>query len=82
LDNITPHESIKDTLSFEQALIDLLPSPMFYQNAEGVSIGGNKAFQQYVGLPPEQFVGKTVYDIAPADLAEQHAKADRELERK
>lgn len=48
-------------------------------HARGVYIGANPAFSQFVGMPPESFIGKTVYDIAPADLAETYARADREL---
>jgi len=32
-----------------------------------------------VGLSPEQFIGKTVYDISPVDLAGKYDKADRKL---
>jgi PAS domain S-box-containing protein len=72
-------EEIKNTLLFQQVLLDAVPSPIFYKDAECVYIGGNKAFEQYVGLSREQFVGKTVYDISPADLAEKYDQADREL---
>ena len=72
-------EFTTNTISFEQVLIDAVASPIFYKDAAGVYIGGNKAFQQYLGLSPERFIGKTVYEIAPLDLAEQYDKADKEL---
>ncbi|HIJ81257.1 MAG TPA: PAS domain-containing protein [Desulfuromonadales bacterium] len=71
-----------DALSFEhahQVLMDALPSPVFYKNSECVYIGGNRAFEEYLGLTREQFIGKTVFDIAPADLAETYNSSDREL---
>lgn len=72
-------EILKDTLRFQQVLLDAIPSPIFYKDTECIYIGGNKAFERYLGLTQEQFIGKTVYDISPMDLAEKYNKADREL---
>ncbi len=72
-------EGIQNTLRFQQALMDAVPSPIFYKDANCIYIGGNKAFEQFIGLAQEQFIGKTVYDISPADLAEKYERADREL---
>ncbi len=72
-------EAIQDSLRFQQELLDAVPSPIFYKNANLVYIGGNKAFERYIGLEREQFIGKTVFDIAPADLAKRYDRADREL---
>ena len=72
-------ESLKNTMRFQQALMDAVPSPIFYKDADCVYIGGNKAFEQYIGLSRQQFIGKTVYDISPRDLAERYDRADREL---
>jgi PAS domain S-box-containing protein len=72
-------EVIENNMVFQQVLMDAVPSPIFFKDAECVYIGGNKAFVRYLGLSPEQFIGKTVYDISPADLAEKYDKADREL---
>ena len=71
--------TIENTLLFQERLMDAIPSPVFYKDVAGVYLGANKAFEQYIGLAPEQFIGKTVYDIAPADLAEEYDKADKEL---
>ena len=70
---------LKSALSFQQALLDAVPSPIFYKDANLAYIGCNKAFERYIGLEREQFIGKTVFDIAPAGLAENYDKADREL---
>jgi PAS domain S-box-containing protein len=72
-------ETIKNTLLFQQKLMDAIPSPIFYKDAKGAYIGSNKAFERYIGLPSEQLIGKTVYDISPVDLAERYDKADKEL---
>ncbi|MEI7671629.1 MAG: PAS domain-containing protein [Deltaproteobacteria bacterium] len=72
-------EAIKNNMVFQRVLMDAVPSPIFYKDAACVYIGGNKAFERYLGLSPEQFIGKTVYDISPANLAEKYDEADREL---
>ena len=70
---------INNNMLFQQVLMDAIPSPVFFKDAAGAYIGGNKAFERYLGLSSEQFIGKTVYDISPADLAEKYDEADREL---
>ncbi len=75
-------EAIQNSLRFQQELLDAVPSPIFYKDANLVYIGGNKAFERYIGLEREQFIGKTVFDVAPADLAKRYDQADRELLKK
>ncbi|NTW33437.1 MAG: PAS domain S-box protein, partial [Bacteroidetes bacterium] len=72
-------EVIKNAISFQQVLMDAIPAPIFYKDKNLMYIGGNKAFEQYIGMNREQFIGKTVYDLSPPDLAEIYEKADREL---
>lgn len=69
-------------LFFLQQLIDAIPSPIFYKNARGLYQGCNKAFEAFTGLSKEEIIGKTVYDIAPKDLAEKYHEMDAALLRK
>ncbi len=72
-------QTLQTTLNFQQVLMDAVPSPLFYKNTAGVYIGCNKAFEHYLGLSRAQLIGKTVYDIAPPDLATRYDAADHEL---
>ena len=72
-------EASQNALRFQQALMDAVPLPVFYKDARCVYLGGNKAFEQYLGLTPAQFIGKTVHDIAPAELAAIYDQADQQL---
>lgn len=72
-------QALQTTLNFQQVLMDAVPSPLFYKNAAGAYIGCNKAFEQYLGKRRDELIGKTVYDIAPPDLATRYDAADREL---
>jgi hypothetical protein len=69
----------RNALQFQQTLMDTVPSPIFYKDIDGAYLGGNKAFEQYLGLSATEYVGKTVHDIAPAELATVYDRADREL---
>ncbi|PLX86494.1 MAG: hypothetical protein C0617_00855 [Desulfuromonas sp.] len=70
---------LQGQLHFFQVLIDTMPNPVFYKDAEGGYLGCNTAFEKYIGIPREDLLGKTVYDVAPTELAEVYDRADREL---
>ncbi|MEF8699375.1 MAG: EAL domain-containing protein [Candidatus Accumulibacter sp. UW20] len=72
-------KDLLDSLQFQRDLIDAVPSPIFYKDAQGVYLGSNSAFERYLGLSSEQLIGKTVYELSPADLAEKYDQADRAL---
>jgi len=62
-----------------QALLDAIPSPLFYKDEEGIYRGCNTAFEAYIGLPRERVVGSSVYDVAPKDLADTYHAMDLAL---
>ena len=62
-----------------QSAIDNLPSPIFYKDRRGIYSGCNKAFSRLLGLPQNEIVGSTVFDIAPSELAVVYHDADEEL---
>ena len=64
---------------FLQTLLDSNPSPVFYKYTEGIYVGCNKAFEEFIGADREQIVGKTAFDIAPPDLAAKYHMMDVEL---
>ena len=65
-------QALQTTLNFQQVLMEAVPSPLFYKDASGAYIGCNRAFEQYLGISRENLIGKTVYDIAPPDLAARY----------
>ena len=60
-------------------MIDSMPNPIFYKDREGVYLGCNEAFSDMLALKKEVILGKTVYDLAPLELAVVYEKADNEL---
>jgi PAS domain S-box-containing protein len=68
-----------ENVAFMQNLMDAMPHPVFYKDAEGRYLGCNRAFEQFYGLRREDIIGKDVYQVAPKELADRYASADREL---
>jgi len=62
-----------------RASLDNIPAPIFVKDAAGVYTECNLAFQDYIGLPRQDVVGHTVYDVAPPELAKVYDAADRKL---
>jgi len=70
---------IKEQLNFLWVLLDTIPNPIFYKDSQGKYLGCNRAWSEIHGLQPEEIIGKTVYDIAPAKLADIYWQKDEEL---
>ncbi len=70
---------IREFTSFQNALLDAIPAPIFYKDINGVYLGVNRAYSDFFGLTAEEMIGKTVFDIASADLAESYHKHDEAL---
>lgn len=56
---------------FLQALLESIPSPVFYKDLDGLHIGGNQLFNKFVSLPQGQEIsGKTSFDLFPENVAQ------------
>lgn len=69
----------QDQVKLQETLINAIPAPIFYKNEQGIYIGCNRQFEAYLGKPREQIINKSVYDVAPKELAEVYHKADMDL---
>jgi diguanylate cyclase (GGDEF)-like protein/PAS domain S-box-containing protein len=69
-------QDLRDRLDFIQVLIDTLPTPIFYNDPNGLYLGCNKAFADKVGLNKGEIVNKSVHDILPPDLAELYTHGE------
>jgi PAS domain S-box-containing protein len=72
-------DSLQEQLLFLQTLIDTIPTPIFYKDRAGRYLGYNLAFEESLGLTRDQLIGKTVYDVAPQDLADKYFTMDEAL---
>jgi PAS domain S-box-containing protein len=73
--------ALQESEELYRTLLDAIPAPMFYKDTKGVYLGCNKAFETYIGIPRDQVVGKTVFELCPAELAQVYFDADNALYR-
>ncbi len=65
---------VREQALFLESLLEAIPIPVYYKDTQGRYLGCNLAYEEAVGKGCEELVGKTVFDLAPAEAAaEQHA---------
>ena len=74
-------QALSDQLQFLQVLIDAIPAPIFYKNAEGIYAGCNRAFEAFLGKHRDEIVGRSVYGVSPGPQAQIYHEKDIELMR-
>ena len=72
-------EQLKHQSLFLRTLIDAMPYPVFYKDIRHQYLGCNNALERFLGIRRDDFIGKTVNEVWPEDLAEKHQQSDREL---
>ncbi len=63
-------EALRSSLATNRALINALPDLMFRINGEGIFVNFKASKTHNVLLPPEDFLGKSVREVMPHDVAE------------
>ena len=69
----------KEQFHFFRTVIEAIPNPIYYKDANGKFLGCNRAFENYIGRPMREVIGKTLQDLVPSDLASPHQEADLEI---
>ena len=64
---------------FLESLLNTVPVPVFYKDADKCYVGCNAAFEQFFGRPREAIVGKNVFELHPPDLATIYHARDSAL---
>jgi len=76
-------EALLSHLQFMEALLDTIPSPVFYKDMDGVYQGCNAAFAEHVvGLPKDSVIGASILDLPeaiPAEAARAQHDDDADL---
>ncbi|WP_160152454.1 ATP-binding protein [Microbulbifer sp. ALW1] len=72
-------KTLSDQLHFLQILIDAIPAPIFYKDADGIYTGCNRAFEAFLGKSRQAIVGHSVYGVSPGPQAKVYHEKDLEL---
>lgn len=70
------HSRIKEQKDFLETLMKTLPSPVFFKDTQGIYQGCNPAFEKMTCRPKDEIIGKTVYAIAPREIADEYLRQD------
>jgi len=71
--------ALEEQIFFQQTLINSIPTPIFYKNTRLEYLGCNTAFADLNRLAPTEIIGRSVFDLLPAEEAEAHTRVDRQL---
>ncbi|MDD5284367.1 MAG: PAS domain S-box protein [Desulfuromonadaceae bacterium] len=72
-------EELQERGLFLDTLLNAIPLPIFFKDKNGSYIGFNRAYGEFYGQTKEELIGKSVFDIAPRELAELYHVKDMEL---
>ncbi|MGM0380866.1 MAG: PAS domain-containing protein [bacterium] len=70
---------IFERINFLQNLVDAIPFPVYYKDAQKSYLGCNKAFEELVGRPEEELVGKTTAQFFSEQYAGRTEEKDERL---
>lgn len=82
-DNARAQDSMNNQMSILSTLINTIPNPAFYKDAQGVFVDCNAAFAETIlGMTCENIIGRSVYNlpgIIPQVLCDICSENDQEL---
>ncbi|MDD2898015.1 MAG: PAS domain-containing protein [Desulfuromonadaceae bacterium] len=70
-------QALKRERGLLRGVINSIPDLIFFKNIDGVYLGCNKSFEQFVGYEEQSVVGKTDFDLFNKDVAEFFVQKDR-----
>ena len=56
-------KDLSDQLAFTAQVLDEIPNPIFYEDASGLLLGCNKAYEQAFGISKETLAGKSILEL-------------------
>jgi PAS domain S-box-containing protein len=75
-------KALLDNLQFMTTLIDTIPNPVFYKDADGKFLGCNIAYAETLGMSKENILGRRLIDvesIISSDMASHYHRQDMRL---
>ncbi|MBB5536201.1 sensor domain-containing protein [Rhizobium giardinii] len=78
-DGALHHDTSTDRRAVLEALLGVLPLPIFYKDCQCRYVGCNKAFEDLLGYSRDEIIGKTDLDLGSTQLAELYSSEDNAL---
>lgn len=72
-------DSSTEQLEVVTSAMNSIPDIIFYKDTDGVYRGGNSAWAALAGKQLDQLIGKTDFDLFPADVAKSFRSHDKEM---
>lgn len=69
-------ESLRASEALYHSLVDTMPQCIFRKDLEGKYTFANREFCRFIGHPPEEVIGKTIYEFLPTELAAKREADD------
>jgi PAS domain S-box-containing protein len=70
---------LQEQLRLVEELIEAIPLPLYLKDTDGRYLRLNRAFELFFAVRREDLLGKTLFDLLPAEDARLHADKDAEL---
>ncbi len=70
---------LQESIEFQSALMEAIPIPIFYKNAQGRYLGFNHAYEVFMRRSRTELIGRSVFEIAPKELADIYHAQDLAL---
>jgi PAS domain S-box-containing protein len=70
---------IRDSEALYSSLIDSLPVHVIRKNLQGCFAFVSRSFCELIGIPEEEILGKTDFDLYPEDLARKYREDDQRV---
>jgi PAS domain S-box-containing protein len=75
----TDISAIRESEARYSSLVESLPLHVIRKDLEGKVVFGNQRYCQSIGLPLEELIGKTDFDLFPPDLAQKYVDDDKRV---
>ena len=75
-ERVSAMQALAESDAFYSSLVESLPLAVFRKDRELRFTFGNRKFCEVIGQSPEEFLGKTDFDLFPQELAEKYRHDD------
>ncbi|HEX8986494.1 MAG TPA: PAS domain S-box protein [Rhodocyclaceae bacterium] len=71
--------ALRAQIEFQRTLLDTIPNGVFYRDRQGRFLGYNRAFAELMGIAAGEYIGRTMLDLVPGELARRFGAGDEAL---